>query len=229
MSYDLYLWHSPKPVTAQQAMAICHQLAASQGDCVVPHNAVLAFYQDLIARFPPLESIADDELESSPWNMSPDATPSRVILVIGHSRVGQVGLTVEELAAQHGLVCFDPQSAVVHHPPLTRAPGSLLLESGNGSVVIDPSPEDLRSQLGHLSRTNFFAYLEREEGWFVQIGIGEHAGNVPDGKFALEYREGDADRHFRVLVDRLDDAVALFEDFAAGRDSFKTAFAWAEY
>jgi hypothetical protein len=61
----------------------------------------------------------------------------------------------------------------------------------------------------------------------VQVGIGQRAGNVPDGKFALEYREGDPDRHYRIVVDSLDDAVTLFEDFAAGRDSYKAAFAWA--
>ncbi|MFD0632349.1 hypothetical protein ACFQ9X_12760 [Catenulispora yoronensis] len=161
--------------------------------------------------------------------MSPDATASRIILSIGLSRVSQVGPTVEELAAQHRLVCFDPSTGVVHNPPQTRFSGSLLLESCNGSMIIDPRPEDLRSQLEQLSQANFYACLERDEGWFVQVGIGQRAGNVPDGKFALEYREGVADRHFRVLADDLDDAVTLFEDFAAGRDAFKTRFAWVKY
>lgn len=214
MSYDLYLWHGPKPVTAQQAKAICHQLAQGQDDAVVPHEAVSAFHQDLIARFPRLESLGDDEIEDSPWNMSPSATTGRVILMIGFSHVAQVGPTVQELARQHGLVCFDPQSGVVHHPPLSRPAGSLLLESGNGSAVIDPNAEVLREQLGQLSPTNFYACLEREAGWFVQVGIGQRAGNVPEGKFAVEYREGSPDRHYRVLVDSLDDVVAVFEDFA---------------
>lgn len=61
MSYDPYLWHSPQPVTAQQAMTICHQLTGSQDDGVVPNDAVLAFHQDLIARFPPLEGLSDSE------------------------------------------------------------------------------------------------------------------------------------------------------------------------
>ncbi|MFD0632350.1 hypothetical protein ACFQ9X_12765 [Catenulispora yoronensis] len=52
MSYDLYLWHGPQPVTAQRAMAICHELARSQNDSVIPDAAVPAFHDDLIARFP---------------------------------------------------------------------------------------------------------------------------------------------------------------------------------
>jgi hypothetical protein len=229
MSYDLYLWRSPQPVTARQAMAIMHRLADGQDDAVVPDDALLAFHQDLIARFPPLSALADDEVEDSPWNANPDATASRVILYFGHTQVPQVAPTVVELAERHRLVCFDPQSMVIHYQPVNRAPGSLLLESGDGSVIVDPDPEDMRSQLGNLSRTNFCAFLEREEGSFVQVGVGQRAGNVPEGKFALEYREGADDPLFRVLVDDLDDAVALFEDFAAGRDSFKGAYAWDEY
>jgi hypothetical protein len=96
-------------------------------------------------------------------------------------------------------------------------------------MIIDPGPEDLRSQLKRLSRANFYACLEHEEGWFVQVGIGPRAGNVPDGKFVLEYREGDPEQHYRVLADGLEDALTLFEDFAAHRDFYKTAFAWARY
>ena len=210
-------------------MTICHQLAQGQDDAVISHDAVSAFHQDLIARFPRLESLAADEIDDSPWNMSPAATTGRVILTIGLSQVAQVGPTIQELARQHGLVCFDPQSTVVHHPPLSRPPGSLLLESGNGSAIIDPSPEALREPLAQLSPANSHASLEREQGWFVQVGIGQRAGNVPEGKFAVEYREGSPDRHYRVPVDSLDDVVTVFEDFAAGRESFKTAFGWAQY
>lgn len=229
MSHDLYLWHSPQPVTAQQAMTICHQLARSHDGVVVPDAAVLAFHQELIERFPPLETLGDDDIDDSPRNMSPDATADRVILCMGLSRASKIGPFILELAKRHRLVCFDPSTGVVRNPPPARPNGSLLLGSCDGSVIIDPGPEDLRSQLERLSRANFYACLEREEGWFVQVGIGPRAGNVPDEKFALEYREGDPDRHYRVLADGLEDAVTLFEDFAAHRDFYKTAFAWARY
>src|SRR5438034_531305 len=109
MSYDFYLWRAPQPVTAEQAAAICRRLAEGHDDAVAPDDAVLTFHRDLIARFPPLNTLSDDELEASPWNMSPDATASRVILSVGHSRVPHVGPSVGDLAAEHRLVCFDPQ------------------------------------------------------------------------------------------------------------------------
>ena len=227
VSYDLYLWHGPQPVTTQQATAVCHQLARSQNDTVVPDTAVLAFHRELIERFPPLETLGDDETDDSPWNMSPDATADRVILCMGLSRASQIGPFILELAERHRLVCFDPSTGVVHNPPPIRPHDSLLLESCDGSMIVNPGPEDLRSQLERLSRTNFHAFLEREEGWFVQVSIGQRAGNIPEGRFALEYREGDPDRHYRVVADSLEDAVALFEGFAAGRDTYKTAFTWA--
>jgi hypothetical protein len=68
--------------------------------------------------------------------------------------------------------------------------------------------------------------MEREPGWFVQVGIGQQAGGVPSGQFALEYREGGSDRHYRTLVASLDDVVTVFEGFAAGDQVWKNAFAW---
>jgi hypothetical protein len=46
MSYDLYLWQGPQPVTAQQAMTICHHLARSHAGVVVPDAAVPAGYRE---------------------------------------------------------------------------------------------------------------------------------------------------------------------------------------
>jgi hypothetical protein len=67
---------------------------------------------------------------------------------------------------------------------------------------------------------------EGEPGWFVQVGIGPDAGNVPPGRFALEYREGSPDRHYRTLVTSMDQVVTVFTGFAWGDDSWKATISW---
>ena len=229
MSHDLYLWHATgtQPVTADQAKTICDQLACDQDDAITPNAAVLAFHEDVLSRFPRLETLPNPE--DSPWNMNPDATASRAILCMAYSTAAATIPVILDLAARHALICYDATTGTVHNPPQTDRPTDLRLQSCDGTVTVNPSQDSLRSQLDRLSTANWYIFLEREEGWFVQVGIGQYAGNVPAGKFALEYREGDPDRHYRVEVDNFNDVARLFTSFAARQESFKTAFAWTQY
>ena len=163
-----------------------------------------------------MESLADEELESSPWSMTPEISASHVIVTISWSRAQEVAEFVLRAAAARGLVCFDPQASVVHNPPARAVAGGLRLEFCDGSVVEHPDLAALGTLLQALSAQNWYACLESRPGWFVQVGIGPNAGNVPAGKFALEHREGAPERHRRTLVTSLADVVAAFEGFASG-------------
>ncbi|WP_326949844.1 hypothetical protein OG439_14330 [Amycolatopsis sp. NBC_01307] len=228
MSFDLYIWRERHPITDERAAELCRQLGDGRDDVVDPDARVLAFRDELAGRFPDLESLSVDELESSPWAMSPDATPRRVILCMSWSRLDGAVSFVLELAGRHGLVCFDPQSQRVHNPQ-TAAAGGLRLQCCDGSRIDDPSRDDLHLHLRRLSAENWHATLERRPGWFVQVGIGQYAGNVPPGKFAVEYREGEPDLHYRVLVGTLDEVMAVFDGFAVGDEAWKTTHPWTKY
>lgn len=228
MSFDLCVWREQHPITAEYAAKVYAHLMDGHDDVVEPDPRVLAFRDELAGRYPDLEALSVQELESSPWNMSPDATSRRVLLCMSWSSADEAVLFILELADRLGLVCFDPQGGQVHNPKVAAA-GGLRLTCCDGSRVDDPSREDLRAHLRRLSAENWHAILERRPGWFVQVGIGEYAGNVPVGKFAVEYREGEPDLHYRVVVDSLDEVMAVFEGFAAVDEAWKTAHAWAEY
>jgi hypothetical protein len=226
MSFDLAVWGSPKPVTAGQALQIYQQLCDEQADTVKADAQVEAFYQQIIGRFPPLESTSYDEIDRRPWSMSPEASPGHVIMTIQWPRAKELREYVIRLAAELGLVCFDPQSVHVHNPPRQDPASGLRMEFCDGSVIDNPEPGDLRRLLQQVSERNWYAILEREPGWYVQVGIGEHAGPVRAGKFAVEYREGTPDRHYRALVTSLDDVVTVFERFATGEQPQVSTFAW---
>ena len=99
-----------------------------------------------------------------------------------------------ELAARHGLVCYDPQTRRVHPPE-----GALRLVACDGSELTDPAVADIDRQLRRIDAANWYAWLERPEGTYVQVGLGPNAG-APDGRYCLEYRDGSAERHVRVVT-----------------------------
>ncbi|MEU7786818.1 hypothetical protein [Amycolatopsis sp. NPDC049159] len=115
MSYDLYLWAEPNPVTAERAGEICDRLADGDETSTAPAARNLEFAAELVTQYPRLEDLTD--LDDSPWNMSPDVTDRRVVLCMGLSRAAEAGPRILELADRHSLVCYDPSTRQVqpHH------------------------------------------------------------------------------------------------------------------
>lgn len=144
---------------------------------------------------------------------------------MGFSQAPEISPGILELAGRYGLVCYDPQAGQVHHPAQATSSGLLRLESCDGGRAVDPSTDEIQRQVRRLSRANWYAWLEREEGTYVQAGLGPNSG-APEGKYFLEYREGSPEQHYRALVDNLDDIAAGFLGFASGEDGWKSARNW---
>jgi hypothetical protein len=229
VSFDLYLWASPSPVTADQAERICERLDEGDQVATEPSPRLLEFAGELMARYPRLEDLDHAVIEDSPWRVSPDVSSERVILCMGFSKAAEISREVLELASRHGLVCYDPQAGEVHHPAQAGPADTVLrLESCDGSRAIGPDAGVIERQVRRLSRANWYIVLEREESMYVQAGLGPDA-DAPEGKYALEYREGSPERHYRALVDNLDDIVAAFTGFASGEDDWKSAREWTRW
>jgi hypothetical protein len=182
VSFDLYLWASPSPVTADQAERICHRLAEGDQFATTPSPRIFEFAGELIERYPCLEDLDLASLEDSPWRMSPDVSSDIV----------------------------------------------LRLDSCDGSEAIGPDAGEIERQVRRLSPANWYIVLEREESTYVQAGLGPDA-DAPEGRYALEYREGSPERHYRALVDNLDDIAAAFTGFASGEDGWKSARGWTRF
>lgn len=223
MSYDLYLWAEPSPVTASRALDICHRLAGGDQSATVPEPRLLEFASDLVADYPRLEELTD--LADSPWNMSPDATAHRVILCMGLSKASIIGPRILELAERYSLVCYDPSTRQVHHPAQATPEHALRLEANDGSRIFNPTGDEIEHQVRGLTPANWHVWLEREEGVYVQVGLGPRAG-APEGRFSLECKQAPAGPHRRTFVDGLEDAATVFQGFAAGDTSWISAHTW---
>ncbi|MGC7098305.1 hypothetical protein ACPZ19_26845, partial [Amycolatopsis lurida] len=207
VSYDLAVWHEPAEAT----------------ETAPTPPRVAAFYRELTARYPGLDSLPDDD-DSSPWSVRLAVTSDAVVMSMVWSRADEVGPQVRNLADRHGLVVFDPQNESVHHPETMRTSPTWTLSTCDGSQADNPDPDTIKRTLRTLSRGNWFAVLERGDT-YVQVGYGENAATRP-GWYALERRDGSADKHFRAEVADLDEIIAAFTGFAGHDKAWQQRFSW---
>ncbi len=119
MSFDLAVWHTPKRLTSDGAGRLYVALCDSRTDGVTPHPAVDAFYDELIAHYPEIDTIPDaliDDSDYCPWSCALDRSPGHVVMACVWSQAESVERFVRRLAGKHGLTMYDPQLGSVHHP-----------------------------------------------------------------------------------------------------------------
>ncbi|MFI1994376.1 hypothetical protein [Actinoplanes sp. NPDC020271] len=215
MSFDLYVWHEPEAITPGLAESKLRRRHDGEPGMFRAHPAVLRLHDDLLRRFPP---------ESGAWAVTPQPSDILLDLTIAWSRAGEVGAAVVALAREHGLVCYEPQSHLLN-PNAAGHIAGFTLTSAAGPDVPDPTPERIEQRIRELGEENHFLILERADGWFVQVGFGPAAGAEP-GRYALEYREGHPDKHYRTETTDGEAAARLLTDFLAGDEAYKRRHVW---
>ncbi|QVQ50914.1 hypothetical protein J4H86_18905 [Spiractinospora alimapuensis] len=235
MSFDLCVWRENQPVTAARALRTHRWLCDDQrvGDpdwaelSIVADARVDRFHRELMGVYPPLEELGTQAVEASPWSMTPRHEHGLfAVMTMGFAHATAVAPVIVEMALRHGLVCFDPRQGEIHNPPEIVASDGPRLEFRDGGVVNNPHPGALPALLGQVTERNWFAILEHEPGWFMQVGVGEPAGGLDDGVYGLEFREGSEDRHFRVLVSDFGAMARAFQDYVTGDQRWKSVFDW---
>lgn len=117
MSFDLAVMHVEEPLDAAQAVKIYRSLCEGESDALRPSERISHFYKELVAHYPPLEELSDEEVDNSPWSVSPDISDGAVVVSIVWSRAADMDVYVKDQAAKHELLCYDPQENTVNLPP----------------------------------------------------------------------------------------------------------------
>jgi hypothetical protein len=116
MSFDLAVIHIEEPISAEDAGEIYRRLCDGDYEVLRLSESIDRFYQELTSRYPNMEELSDEEIDESPWSVSPDVSDGAVMVSIRWSRADDMSDFIKELSTKHGLACYDPQEDVIHLP-----------------------------------------------------------------------------------------------------------------
>jgi len=119
MSFDLAVWYPEKRISDEEARELYVCLCDSNTSGVVAHPAVDAFYTELTAKHPEIDTIPEERIDDHdycPWSCRLDRSHGHVITCCVWPKATYVGQLVESLARKHGLAVYDPQSDRVTYP-----------------------------------------------------------------------------------------------------------------
>jgi hypothetical protein len=121
MSFDLAVMNVEEPISSEEADAIYRKLCNGNYEALNASERISSFYQELIKKYPDIDSYSDEEIDECPWSIEINVSDSAVIVNIVWSRVEEVALFVMKLAEKHGLAWYDPQAYEVWLPPFSKA------------------------------------------------------------------------------------------------------------
>ena len=124
MRYDLYAWHAPRDLTAEQAAALVERWEAEGGDPAAspfePSTDVAWFFRELVRDEPDVE-IASDGVPLA--NNRPiflqvdDPAPARIAAIrLGSSATREAASTIFSLAMKYDLALFEPNGPSLRFP-----------------------------------------------------------------------------------------------------------------
>ncbi|MEH0985382.1 hypothetical protein [Micromonospora sp. CPCC 205556] len=111
MSYDLAVWEGDLPADDGAAGVVYDQLYAAymEGEELPPTPRICAYVLALLERW---VDMPYDEPDVSPWSAGPltdEASGPFVYFTMRYSKCEEVSAEAARMAADHGLVCYDPQ------------------------------------------------------------------------------------------------------------------------
>ena len=112
MTYDLAVWEGERPsddAAAAEAFEGLYRKYIDSDDLAPPTPRIERYVQSLLARYPDMD---DDNDDVCPWSTGPllnEAVGPLVYFPMRWSMADDVSAWAAQLAADQGLVCFDPQ------------------------------------------------------------------------------------------------------------------------
>jgi hypothetical protein len=134
---------------------------------------------------------------------------------------------VKQLANQYGLVCYDPRAGHVQLPERLASP-VMHLSGGGIRTIHNPSRSQVATIVREMASRRTYVVLERLPQHYLQVGWGKEAGMTRHG-FAVEYRSGGPDQHFRYETTSLGIVADIFDSYVQGDDESMQRYGWQPY
>ncbi|MGC4744952.1 hypothetical protein ACLQ28_04720 [Micromonospora sp. DT201] len=120
MSYDLAVWEGDRPADNAAALTTfkaLYERYIAEGQ-IPPTPRIRAYVEALLERW--IDLTEDDDEERSPWSTGPlinEASGPVIYFPMVYSRCQEVSAGAARIAADHDLVCFDPQLGLLRPAP----------------------------------------------------------------------------------------------------------------
>ncbi|MGS2646461.1 hypothetical protein [Streptosporangium sp. LJ11] len=225
MSFELAVWYEPKPITREHAEKVFRSLhrGASEDpgtpppgepETTLPHGEDPRPEEREDAEAHPGVTAFADRLPGAEW-LSPD----HVLVSVDPERADEVSAEVFALAAECGLVCYDPQRGLVHNLSPRGVYPSMEMRTGDGMIVVGPDLRLISDALATMSPQNPFTAL---------VVFGEHfVQSSPEiSGYELEYKDSVRNRMFRTHVPDLGAVQEAFTEYATGGRAFLERHDW---
>ncbi|GAA0845191.1 hypothetical protein ACFQVD_22940 [Streptosporangium amethystogenes subsp. fukuiense] len=209
MSFELAVWHEHKPITREHAEHVFQTFrhgrphgGRSHPEGQEPeegHPGVAAF----VERLPEAERLS----------------AAFALVTVDLERADEVAAEVFALAAECGLVCYDPQRGLVHNLSPRGVYPAMEMRTGDGMIVVSPDLQLIRDALAGMSPQNPFTAL---------VVFGEHfVQSSPEiSGYELEYKDSVRNRMFRTHVPDLEAVQTAFTEYATGERAFLERHDW---
>jgi hypothetical protein len=132
MSFDLAVWHTEEPLTNQMAADVYLRLCENWPYLEGHSPAVTAFYEELTARWPEIDTIPEHHIgnfDFCPWSCALSRSGMAVVMTCVWPKAVAVANYVAPLARKHDLLLFDPQTGRAILPERLRPERRSLLQS----------------------------------------------------------------------------------------------------
>jgi hypothetical protein len=214
VSFNLAVWHSDRAISDKEAASLYAKLYEQKKIPIEQHIDVYAFYNELDARYPEINMIAEEELDACPWSCAHDRSGAHVIMSMLDDRSAEVVPVILKLAEEYGLVCFDPQAIKVYLPSHLQPTATTLEQGGTLFIVeleeglLEPEYEVGFAEHGSMHGALKMAQIVGEDNLraFLTAEIGVDSARADSALRELKTR-GQATIHDIVLSD--EDLIVL--------------------
>lgn len=149
MAGTLIVWKAPHPESDEDAARLLADYHATGDESAFQASKdVRAFYDDVLARWPP----RGDEGSAPTWSSTPQGSDRVVSLDYSWSAPDELLDDIDRLARRHELVLYDPQGPNVHVP----------------GVEDEPPAVDAR-EVGRVAAIGVAAVAVALAAWFASI------------------------------------------------------------
>ncbi|MFI6452866.1 hypothetical protein ACIBF6_15050 [Streptosporangium amethystogenes] len=216
MSFELAVWHEPKPITREHAENVFQMFRHGKPHGASPHpepGAPHSGGQEPAETHPEVAAFVERFPEAEPLSAA------FALVTVDLERADEVAAEVFALAAECGLVCYDPQRGLVHNLSPRGVHPTMEMRTGDGMIVVAPDLGLISDALATMSPQNPFTAL---------VVFGEHfvQSSPETSGYELEYKDSVRNRMFRTHVPDLEAVQTAFVEYAMGERAFLERHDW---